>query len=100
MNPFIAEYIFILNERAKKHSDFYKFDVIEGRKYYKVVQKHQLHDGYYGGESVHAFVEKNTLDVYKPASWKAPAKHVRYNLTRDIDTLRQSADPFGSYLYL
>ena len=30
--------------------------------------------------SVHAFVDKKTGEVYKPASFKAPAKIVRYNL--------------------
>ena len=31
-------------------------------------------------ESVHAFVDKKTGEVYKAASYKAPAKIVRYNL--------------------
>ena len=30
--------------------------------------------------SVHAFVDKKTGEVYKAASFKAPAKHVRFNL--------------------
>ena len=30
--------------------------------------------------SVHAFVDKNTGEVFKPASYNAPAKHVRYDL--------------------
>ena len=33
--------------------------------------------------SVWAFVDKNTGDVYKPASFAAPAKHVRYKLFDD-----------------
>ena len=41
-----------------------------GRKYVKLIS-----DG-----SVCAFIEKNTGDIYKPASWKAPAKHVRGNI--------------------
>ena len=35
-----------------------------------------------GSRSVHAFIDKKTGEVYKPASFKAPAKHVRYNLLR------------------
>ena len=31
-------------------------------------------------EVLHAFIDKNTGEVYKPASWKAPAKHVRFDL--------------------
>jgi hypothetical protein len=30
--------------------------------------------------SAHAFVDKKTGDVLKPASWKAPAKHARGNI--------------------
>ena len=33
-----------------------------------------------GQGSVTAFIDKNTGEVYKPASWKAPAKHVRFDL--------------------
>ena len=29
---------------------------------------------------IHCFVEKETGDVYKPATWRAPAKHARGNL--------------------
>ena len=37
-----------------------------------------------GSRSVHAFIDKKTGEVYKPASFKAPAKHVRYNLLSEI----------------
>jgi hypothetical protein len=100
MDIFIAEYVNLLNDVSGKGSRYYKFQVKEGRKYYKVTQSTQMHNGgYSSNESVHAFVDKDTLDVYKPASWNAPAKGVRYNLNKDIDTLRQIADPYGSYLY-
>ena len=70
----------------------YKFTIQTGRKY------HKIHDG----NGVHAFVDKNTGEVYKPASYKAPAKHVRYDLRR-IKQRREcfmNADWAGSYLYL
>ena len=51
---------------------------------------------------VHAFIDKKTGEVYKPASWRAPAKHVRYDLR--IITQRQEclarADWAGGYLYI
>ena len=50
----------------------YKFTIQTGRKY------HKIHDG----NGVHAIVDKNTGQVYKPASYKAPAKHLRYDLRR------------------
>ena len=72
----------------------YKFNIQTGRKY------HKIHNGETGG--IHAFVDKNTGEVYKPASYKAPAKHVRYDL-RSIKQRRvcfSNADWAGSYLYL
>ena len=71
----------------------YKFEIQTGRKYHKINVKN-------GG--VHAFIDKNTGEVYKPASYKAPAKHVRYDLRR-IKQRREcfsNADWAGSYLYL
>ena len=36
-----------------------------------------------GQRSVHAFYDLRHGDVYKAAGWKAPAKHVRFNLLDD-----------------
>ena len=46
-------------------------------------------------------VDKQTGDVYKPASWKAPVKDARYNILDDVarEHCFSSVDPFGSYLY-
>ena len=51
--------------------------------------------------SVHAFVDKKTGEVYKPASFKAPAKHVRFDLRliKDREWLLENADWAGGYLY-
>ena len=71
----------------------YKFNIQTGRKY------HKIHNGPAGG--VHAFVDKSTGQVYKPASYKAPAKGVRYDL-RSIKSRHEcysNADWSGSYLY-
>ena len=52
----------------------------------------------------HAFVDKKTGQVYKPASWQAPAKHVRYDLRiiREREFLFNSNNTgwAGGYLYL
>ena len=55
-----------------------------------------------GSRSVHAFVDKKTGEVYKSASWKAPAKGVRYDLRliRDREYLFAHADWAGAYLYM
>ena len=71
--------------------------VIEtGKKYHKVI----MIDGG-SSRSVHAFVDKNTGEVYKSASWKSPAKGVRYDLRliADREYLLKNADWSGGYLY-
>tara|TARA_B100000530_G_scaffold228122_1_gene147145 strand:- start:903 stop:1235 length:333 start_codon:yes stop_codon:yes gene_type:complete len=69
------------------------FTVEKGRKYHKIMQNH-------GG--VHAFVDKKTGDVFKPASWRGPAKYVRYNLLdeKSFTDCITRADWAGGYLYL
>ena len=66
-----------------------------GRKYYKLIHK----DGI--SRSVHCFIDKSNGNVYKSASWKAPAKGVRYNLLDDDsrELCYSKCDPFGGYLY-
>ncbi|WJZ47947.1 hypothetical protein [Synechococcus phage DSL-LC03] len=70
---------------------------VEGKKYLKVIMRDTG-----GSKSVHAFVNKTTGEVYKPASWRAPAKHVRYNLTNQEqrEWLYENADWSGGYLYM
>ena len=71
--------------------------VIEsGKKYHKVVM---IDAG--SSRSVHCFIDKNTGEVYKSASWKSPAKGVRYDLRliADREWLFENADWSGGYLY-
>ena len=84
----IAEY--------KEGKDLYKFSIVTGRKYHKVVQT--CTDG---SQSVHAFVDKNTGELYKPASWKAPAKDVRFDLRiiEQREWVLENCDWAGGYLY-
>jgi hypothetical protein len=81
---------------AKRFTTSVDFEIESGKKYHKIVM---ISSG--NAPSVHAFVDKNTGDLYKAASWKAPAKGVRFNLLliKDREWLMQYADPFGSYLY-
>ena len=73
----------------------YDFYPETGRKYHKIIMNAA------GSRSVHAFVDKKTGEVYKSASWKAPAKGVRYDLRliEQREWLLQHADWAGSYLY-
>ena len=87
-----------------------KFKVYSGKRYYKIVQQEfetwekSKYYGQYRDGSVHAFVDKKTGQVYKPASWQAPAKHVRYDLRiiREREFLFNSNNTgwAGGYLYL
>ena len=78
----------------------YKFVIEEGRKYLKIVMVVPI-EGRLPSESVHAFVDKKTGEVYKPASFKSPAKHVRYDLRliEHREWLLEHADWAGGYLY-
>ena len=80
-----------------RKTDDYKFYIESGRKYHKLIMETGS-----GSRSVHAFVDKKTGDLYKPASFKAPAKHVRFNLCiiSDREWLLENADWAGGYLYM
>jgi hypothetical protein len=73
----------------------YEFYPETGRKYHKIIMNAN------GSRSCHAFVNKKTGEVYKSASWKAPAKGVRYDLRliKDREWLLENATWCGGYLY-
>ena len=78
--------------------DGYSYELnSDGRKYHKVF----MHIGD-RRDSIHAFIDKKTGEVYKPASLKAPAKHVRYNLLliESREECLARADWAGGYLYM
>ena len=82
--------------KLKEGTCDYDFFPETGRKYHKIVMNAA------GSNSVHAFVDKKTGQVYKSASWKAPAKGVRYDLRiiEQREWLLENADWAGGYLYL
>ena len=83
-------------ELAGRPAPVYKFYIEEGRKYHKIIMETDS-----GSRSVHAFVDKKSGDVYKAASFKAPAKGIRFNLCiiSDREWLLENADWAGGYLY-
>ena len=78
-------------------SDRYFYSLESGRKYHKIF----MHIGD-RRDSIHAFVDKKTGEVFKPASVKAPAKGVRFDLRliEQREWLMEHADWAGGYLYL
>jgi len=91
--------------------NLYKWDYKVGKKFIKVfnLQYEEANEYYnrkggYRAGSVTAFIDKNTGEVYKPASWKAPAKHVRYDLRiireREFLLNPKNCDWAGGHLYM
>ena len=80
------------------HGSNYTFALdSSGRKYHKIFM-------YINNQrdSIHAFIDKKTGDVFKPASIKAPAKGARYNMLnmKSRQEMFERADWAGSYLYI
>ena len=98
---FVEEWCEVLEHKAfaRKHGTYSKnqqttyFWFKINKKYTKIIQTN------HGNDSVHAFVDNNTLDIYKSANWNAPVKDKRYHLVDDFNELLQVCDPHGSYLY-
>lgn len=82
-------------EKLKQGTCDYDFYPETGRKYHKVIMNAA------GSRSIHCFIDKKTGEVYKAASFKGPAKGVRYDLRliKDRESLLENADWAGSYLY-
>ena len=95
----------VLNNREKvnalesSRSTYTNFEYEVGRKYIKVWSYLMSEGERLRGRSCYMFVDKNTGEVYKPASYKAPAKGVRYMITQLADN-PHICDPYGSFLYL
>ena len=73
-----------------------EYEIETGKKYHKVIM---VNSGM--SRSVHAFIDKNTGEIYKSSSWKSPTKGVRYDLRliKDREYLLENADWSGGYLY-
>ena len=74
----------------------YEFYPETGRKYHKIIMSAN------GSRSVHCFIDKKTGEVYKSASWKSPAKGVRFDLRiiEEREWLLKNAEWSGGHLYL
>ena len=79
----------------------YDYIIESGRKYHKIIMVIDNGPDRAPSHSVHAFVDKKTGQVYKSASWKSPAKGVRYDLRiiEQREWLLENADWAGAYLY-
>ena len=94
----------ILNDREKvnaiesSRTTYTNFEYEVGRKYI-IVWSYLISDGErLRGRYCFMFVEKETGAVYKPASYKAPAKGIRFYIEQLADN-PDICDPYGSFLY-
>ena len=87
-------------EALKRGEDLYEFVIETGRKYHKIIMVVPNGDRP-ASRSVHAFVDKKTGELYKAASFKAPAKGVRFDLRviTDREFVLENCDWAGCYLY-
>ena len=83
---------FITHMNMNCNSDgYYTFTVNKGRRFDKVISN----------SSVHCFVEKETGNIFKPASWSSPQLKTKTPVRGsiyDVDSYR-NADPHGGWLY-
>ena len=100
-----------LEEIENGTANLYKWDYKVGKKFIKVFNlqyeepnEYYNRKGGYRAGSVTAFIDKNTGEVYKPASWKAPAKNVRFDLRiikeREFLLNPENCDWSGGHLYM
>ena len=100
-----------INEINEGKANLYKFVYKTGKKFHKVyfLQYEEANEYYnrkagYTAGSVHCFIDKKTGEVYKAASWKAPAKIVRFDLRligdREFLFNPNNISWAGSHLYL
>ena len=96
-----------------KHFKSVRFEACGGRKYIKVKSfETRVETDYETGEKtilkdkkgrIHCFVEKETGDVYKPQTWRAPytkgKNAVRANIY-DLTTVPDNANQCGGWLYV
>ena len=91
----------VLNNEWKESNRpvYHQLEMEIGRKYIKIWTYLIVGSEKRSGRSCWMFVDKNTGECYKPASYKAPAKGVRYLITQLVNN-PETCDPYGSFLYL
>ena len=78
-------------EREFSNLEFKPLTYTKGRKYAKIIQE---------GSRVVAFVDMKTGDIFKPAGWKAPAKHARGNLFSEQGGFEATYGAEGGHFFI
>lgn len=93
-----------LTQRHPSIASDYAFRYSVHKRYIKIEEytSRRPDSGEFDSRSVHAFIDKHNGNMYKPASWRGPAKYARYNLLDDASYKEclEKADHCGGYLYM
>ena len=81
------------------NSTYNKLEYSVGKKYIKVNQFRVHADGSFSNNGVFMFIDKETGACYKPASYKAPAKGIRFFIESLVEN-PEIVDRYGSFLYV
>ena len=88
-----------VNAVESGRSLYHQLEVTEGKKYLKVWERLNRDGVEDTTRSCWMFVDKNDGACYKPASYKAPAKGIRFWIDQLADQ-PEICDPYGSFLYV
>ena len=88
-----------VNALESGRTTYNQFEYEVGRKYIKIWSYLLSQGERLRGRSCFMFVDKNNGACYKPASYKAPAKGVRFYIDFLVDH-PEIVDPYGSFLYV
>ena len=89
--------IWKVNYTESGYNFYSKLEYEVAKKYIKVFCG-RVTNGVYKRESVFMFIDKNDGACYKPASYKAPAKGIRFYLESLVEN-PEIVDSYGSFLY-
>ena len=81
------------------NSTYNKLEYSVGKKYIKVNQFRVHADNSFSNNGVFMFIDKESGACYKPASYKAPAKGIRFWIDQLV-MYPEMVDPYGSFLYV
>ncbi len=92
VTKFVKDAQGVINEHMKQFPSLGvpKLTLDVGNRYIKVVRE-ETH-----GKSVYCFIDMKNGDVLRAATWKAPAKHARGNISTYTD-INQVVSPYGAH---
>ena len=88
-----------VNAIESGRTSYSKLEYSVGKKYIKANQFRVHADGSFSNNGVFMFIDKESGACYKPASYKAPAKGIRFYIDFLTDH-PEIVDPYGSFLYV